>query len=68
MRIDVITIFPEMLEGFLGQSMMKRAVEAGHVEFNLINLRDFTEDKHNKTDDRPFGGGARNGDEARADV
>jgi len=57
MRIDVVTIFPEMLEGFLGQSMMKRAAEAGHVEFNLINLRDFTEDKHNKTDDRPFGGG-----------
>jgi len=57
MRIDVITIFPEMLEGFLGQSMMKRAAAAGLVEFNLINLRDFTEDKHNKTDDRPFGGG-----------
>lgn len=57
MRIDVITIFPEMLEGFLGQSMMKRAAEAGHVEFNLINLRDFAEDKHRKTDDRPFGGG-----------
>ncbi len=57
MRIDIITIFPEMLEGFLGQSMMKRAVEAGHVEFNLIQLRDFAEDKHRKTDDRPFGGG-----------
>ena len=57
MVIDVITVFPEMLEGFLGQSMMKRAAAAGHVEFNLINLRDFTEDKHNKTDDRPFGGG-----------
>ncbi len=57
MRIDIITIFPEMLEGFLGQSMMKRAAEAGHVEFNLIQLRDFAEDKHRKTDDRPFGGG-----------
>ncbi len=57
MRIDVITIFPEMLAGFLGQSMMKRAAAAGHVEFNLINLRDFAEDKHRKTDDRPFGGG-----------
>lgn len=57
MKIDVITIFPEMLEGFFGQSMMKRAAEAGHVQFNLINLRDFAEDKHNKTDDRPFGGG-----------
>lgn len=57
MRIDVITIFPEMLEGFLGQSMMKRAAVAGHAEFNLIQLRDFAEDKHRKTDDRPFGGG-----------
>jgi len=57
MKIDVITIFPEMLEGFLGQSMMKRAAEAGHVSFNCIQLRDFAEDKHLKTDDRPFGGG-----------
>lgn len=57
MKIDVITIFPEMLDGFLGQSMMKRAAEAGHVTFNAVNLRDFTTDKHNKTDDRPFGGG-----------
>jgi tRNA (guanine37-N1)-methyltransferase len=57
MRIDVITIFPEMIEGYLAQSMMKRAAEAGHVTFNLINLRDFTDDKHRTTDDRPFGGG-----------
>ena len=46
-----------MLDGFLGQSMMKRAAAAGHVIFNFINLRDFTEDKHRTTDDRPFGGG-----------
>ena len=57
MRIDVITIFPEMIEGYLAQSMMKRAAAAGHVEFNLVNLREFAEDKHRKTDDRPFGGG-----------
>jgi len=57
MLIDVITIFPEMLDGFIGQSMMKRAASAGHVTFNLINLRDFTDDKHRTTDDRPFGGG-----------
>lgn len=57
MRIDIITIFPEMLEGFLGQSMMKRAAKAGHVTFNSINLRDFAEDKHRTTDERPFGGG-----------
>jgi len=57
MRIDIITIFPEMLDGFLGQSMMKRAAKAGHVTFNGINLRDFAEDKHRTTDERPFGGG-----------
>lgn len=57
MKIDIITIFPEMLDGFLGQSMMKRAALAGHVVFNGINLRDFAKDKHRTTDDRPFGGG-----------
>ena len=57
MQIDVITLFPEMLDGFLGQSMMKRAAKAGHVTFNGLNLRDFTEDKHRTTDERPFGGG-----------
>ena len=57
LKIDVITIFPQMLDGFLRESMMKRAAEAGLVEFNTINLRDFADDKHNTTDDRPFGGG-----------
>lgn len=57
MLIDVITIFPDMLQGFLGQSMMKRAVQAGHVRFRSLNLRDFAEDKHRTTDERPFGGG-----------
>ena len=57
LKIDVITIFPQMLDGFLRESMMKRASAAGLVEFNTINLRDFAVDKHNTTDDRPFGGG-----------
>lgn len=57
MRIDVITIFPRMLDGFLGESMMKRAVQQGAVEFRAIDLRDFTSDRHKTTDDRPFGGG-----------
>jgi tRNA (guanine37-N1)-methyltransferase len=57
LKIDVITIFPQMLNGFLQESMMKRAAAAGLVEFRTINLRDFTVDKHNTTDDRPFGGG-----------
>ena len=57
LKIDVITIFPRMLDGFLGESMLKRAAKAGLVEFRVINLRDFTEDVHRTTDDRPYGGG-----------
>lgn len=57
MRIDVITIFPAMLDGFLGASMMKRAAKLGAVDFRTVNLRDFTSDRHHTTDDRPFGGG-----------
>lgn len=57
LKIDVVTLFPQMLDGFLGESMMKRAAEAGLVQFRTVNPRDFTTDKHNTTDDRPFGGG-----------
>ena len=57
LQIDVITIFPEMLDGFLGASMMKRAAQMGAVSFRAVNLRDFTTDVHRTTDDRPFGGG-----------
>jgi len=57
LQIDVITIFPEMLDGFLGASMMKRAAQMGAVNFRAVNLRDFTTDVHRTTDDRPFGGG-----------
>ncbi len=57
LKIDVVTLFPSMLDSFLGESMMKRAAEAGLVQFRTVNPRDFTTDKHNTTDDRPFGGG-----------
>ena len=57
MRIDVITIFPGMLNGFLEESMLKRAADNGHVEFRTVNPRDFTIDVHRTTDDRPYGGG-----------
>lgn len=57
MKIDVITIFPEMLDGFVRASMMKRAAQKGAVDLRTINLREFTTDKHQTTDDRPFGGG-----------
>lgn len=58
MRIDVLTLFPPMLDGFLSESMLGRAQEAKLLEIKVHNLRDWTKDKHNTTDDRPFGGGA----------
>ncbi|MCX6998266.1 MAG: tRNA (guanosine(37)-N1)-methyltransferase TrmD [Kiritimatiellaeota bacterium] len=57
LQVDVLTIFPGMLDGFLGESMMKRAARAGAVTVRGVNLRDFTADVHRTTDDRPFGGG-----------
>lgn len=57
LRIDVITIFPGMLNGFLQESILKRSVDKGRVEIRVIDLRRFTTDKHQTTDDRPFGGG-----------
>jgi tRNA (guanine37-N1)-methyltransferase len=58
MRIDVLTLFPAMLDGFLAESMIGRAQEAKLLEIKAHNLRDWTTDKHRVTDDRPFGGGA----------
>src|ERR1035437_9156230 len=58
MRIDVLTLFPAMLDGFLSESMLGRAREAKLLEINVRNTRDWSVDKHKTTDDRPFGGGA----------
>ncbi len=58
MRIDILTLFPEMFEGPLTQSIMKRAVDKGMVEMLFHNIRDYTLDKHKKVDDYAFGGGA----------
>jgi len=58
MKIEVLTLFPEMLSPMLSGSILGRAIEAGHLEVNLTNIRDFTLDKHRRTDDYPFGGGA----------
>ncbi len=58
MRIDIITLFPGMLSGFLSESMIGRAREKGLVEINTHNLRDWGAGKWKITDDRPFGGGA----------
>ena len=58
MKIDVLTLFPEMLRPMLSGSILGRAVEAGILNVNLVNIRDYTLDKHRRTDDYPFGGGA----------
>lgn len=58
MHIDVLTLFPEMLEGMLNSSIMKRAAEARHFTYELINFREFSANKHKKVDDYPYGGGA----------
>ena len=57
MKIDILTIFPEMFEGFLNTSIIKRAIDDKKVEINLINFRDFSKDPHHKVDDTPYGGG-----------
>lgn len=58
MRIDVLTLFPEMFGGVLGASMLGRAADAGLLEFHVHDIRAYTENKHKKADDYPFGGGA----------
>ncbi|MCD4768895.1 MAG: tRNA (guanosine(37)-N1)-methyltransferase TrmD [Bacteroidales bacterium] len=58
MRIDIITVLPEIISGTLDHSIVKRAREKGLVEINLIHLRDFATDKHKSVDDYAFGGGA----------
>ena len=57
MRIDLLTLFPEFFGSPLSQSMLQRAQTLGAVEFRVVNLRDYTADRHQVTDDRPFGGG-----------
>lgn len=57
-KIDIITIFPDMFEPILGESIIKRAQKKGLVEINIHDLREYTTDKHKTVDDRPFGGGA----------
>jgi tRNA (guanine37-N1)-methyltransferase len=57
MRIDVLTLFPEIFPGYLGQSLLKRAIDAGLVDIQIHNIRDWAGGKHQQVDDRPFGGG-----------
>jgi len=57
LRFDVLTLFPGIFESYLGQSLLDDAIRAGLVEVHRWNIRDWTADKHQKVDDRPFGGG-----------
>ena len=58
MKISILSIFPEMFEGFINTSIIKKAVLKGLVEIELVDFRQFTLDKHNRVDDSPYGGGA----------
>lgn len=58
LKIDILTLFPNMFDGVFQESILKRAIDDGKIEVNLINFRDFTNDSHNKVDDTPYGGGA----------
>ncbi len=58
MKIDILTLFPNMYQGIFDESIIKRAILEGKVEINIHNFRDYTTDPHNKVDDTPYGGGA----------
>ena len=57
MRFDVLTLFPEIFSGYVGQSLLKKGIDAGLIAVHLHDIRRWTTDKHQKVDDRPFGGG-----------
>lgn len=58
MRFDILTIFPDIFDSYFQESIIKRAQESGLIEIHTHNIRDYSEDKHKKVDDVPFGGGA----------
>lgn len=58
MKIDILTIFPNMFKEVFSESIIKRAIDSKKVEINIHNFRDYTNDPHNKVDDTPYGGGA----------
>ena len=58
MKIKIVTLFPEMFQGFLSESIIKRAIDKGNVEFEIIDFRKYSHDKHHHVDDTPYGGGA----------
>ena len=57
MRFDIMTLFPDLVDRVLGESIIGRAQQAGYVSVNTYNIRDYSEDKHRRVDDTPYGGG-----------
>ena len=57
MKINILTLFPELIDGVMQQSVIGRAQAAGLVSIQPVNIRDYTTDKHNRVDDTPYGGG-----------
>ncbi len=57
MKFDIVTIFPKILDSYFGESLLKKAQDKGLISIQAHNLRDFTDDKHHKVDDSPYGGG-----------
>lgn len=58
MQFHILTIFPEMFQGFLNESILKKAQGNGHIQITLHDIREYSKDKHKKVDDTPYGGGA----------
>ena len=58
MKIDVLTLFPEMFSGVFGHSILKKGCRKAAVNYNVVNFRDFADNKHQTVDDYPYGGGA----------
>jgi tRNA (guanine37-N1)-methyltransferase len=58
MIFEILTLFPEMFDGPFSNSLIKRAIDKGIIDINIFQIRDFTEDKHKKVDDQPYGGGS----------
>lgn len=58
MRFDILTLFPDIIYGYINKSILKRAIDAGNIEVNVVNIRDFTLLKNGQVDDTPYGGGS----------
>ena len=58
MKITIVTLFPHMFDGFLSESIIKRTIDKGLIEFKIVDLREYSLDKHHHVDDTPYGGGA----------